>query len=85
MEIAAIITAAGVAMATLLGLLGTAVRYVVKMILDAYKTQADATIAAKDRDLKAKDDDITRLESLVSSKLEDIHRDTQSIRQGLGT
>ena len=47
--IAAIITAT----AALLGTLGEAVRYVVQLILDAYKQQVESTEKAKDAEIAA--------------------------------
>lgn len=80
-EYAAVIAAAGVALATLLGLFGGAIKYVVSLILDAYKRQAEATIAAKDRDLAAKDAEIARLHGAMADLRQEIGDGVQEIRR----
>jgi ribosome-associated translation inhibitor RaiA len=73
-----------------LGLLGGAVRYVVSLILDAYKQQATATVEAKDRDLAAKDKLIGKLERRVErldTKVDDqdgLIRDLRNHLRALG-
>ena len=60
MEWAAVIGAVTTLVLGLLGLLGAAVRYIVSMILDAYKAQAKATTAAKDGEIAANKERIER-------------------------
>lgn len=68
-----------------LGLLGGGVRYIVSMILDAYKRQAEATVTAKDADLAAKDREITRLQGTVLAELTGIRAEVGELRQDLWT
>lgn len=60
LEWAGLITAVGTVLTTLLALLGASIRYIVAMILDAYKAQTRATIEAKDHDLSQKDETIDK-------------------------
>lgn len=79
-EIGAIITAVGIALIGLLGLFGTGLKYVISLILDAYKRQAEATVTAKDRDLAAKDTEITRLHGAIADLRSEIGVDVRDVR-----
>lgn len=59
---AAIITALSVFILGLMTALGTALKYVITLVLDAYKAQASATTDAKDREITSKDARINRIE-----------------------
>lgn len=67
LEWAAIIGATSTAFLTLVGLFGGAIRYIVSMILDAYKAQSAATIEAKNQDISAKERMIEKLERRVET------------------
>lgn len=73
-----------------LGLLGGAVRYVVSLILDAYKRQTEATVEAKDRDLAAKDKLIDKLERRIErldtrvDEQDGLIRDLRGLLRALG-
>lgn len=62
MAIAAMITAISV----LLGTLGAAIRYVVQLILDAYKRQVESTESAKNAEIAAKDAQINRHQAEIN-------------------
>lgn len=73
-----------------LGLFGTAIKYIVSLILDAYKQQTKATVEAKDRDLAAKDKLVDKLErrcERLDSRVDEYEatiRDLRSVLRALG-
>lgn len=62
MGLAAIIGAVSAFVLGLMAAIGSAVKYVVTLILDAYKAQARATKEALGREIKAKEERIARIE-----------------------
>ena len=71
---AAEIAAWGVAITAVLGALGAALKYIIGLILDAYKRQADSTVAAKDQEAEwlrgEVEDRFDRLESKLDRIVE---------------
>lgn len=67
-ELAAIIGAATTLVLGLLGLLGAGIKYVVMMILDAYKAQVESTEEAKNAEISAKDARIDRHMTELAAK-----------------
>lgn len=62
----AVMVALIAAIPVVLGLAGTATKYVVTLLLDAYKGQSTATVDAKDRELAAKDAVISKQEAEIA-------------------
>ena len=79
-----VVIAAGIAGAVaLLIALGGGARYIVSLILDAYKRQAEATVDAKDAELTTLRADNTRLKGQVISELSAIRGELGELRQDL--
>lgn len=62
----AVMVALIAAIPVVLGLAGTATKYIVTLLLDAYKGQSKATVDAKDRELAAKDAVIAKQEAEIA-------------------
>ena len=62
----AVMVALIAAIPVVLGLAGTATKYIVTLLLDAYKGQSTATVDAKDRELAAKDAVIAKQEAEIA-------------------
>lgn len=92
----AVMVALIAAIPVVLGLAGTATKYIVTLLLDAYKGQSTATVDAKDRELAAKDAviakqeaEIARLQGVVAEltamrrDVRRLHELSDGIRHGL--
>lgn len=70
---------------TLLVALGRGVQYTVSLLLDAYRQQADKTVAAKDADLAAKTREIKLLGDTVLVEVRALRRDLSDLRHDMWT